>query len=89
VGRRQAHRAKIFAMYLVGDYVWTASQDNKVRRWTHAAVYFDELVLQMAYVEHCDLERVICFAVEVLSLKQSAYYELCFILLSILFTHQF
>lgn len=48
VGQRQAHRAKIFAMCLVGDFVWTAGQDNKVRRWTQAAVYYDELGLQLA-----------------------------------------
>lgn len=35
---------------LVGDYVWTASQDNKVKRWTTYAVYYDEVILQESYV---------------------------------------
>eukprot|EP01121_Diplochlamys_sp_Union-15-3_P001087 TRINITY_DN10949_c0_g2_i1.p1 TRINITY_DN10949_c0_g2~~TRINITY_DN10949_c0_g2_i1.p1 ORF type:complete len:308 (+),score=34.97 TRINITY_DN10949_c0_g2_i1:50-973(+) len=43
IGRRQAHKGRIFSMLLVGDKVWTGSDDNKFRIWTLFVTLYKEV----------------------------------------------
>mmetsp|Transcript_4072 Transcript_4072/g.4490 ORF Transcript_4072/g.4490 Transcript_4072/m.4490 type:complete len:364 (+) Transcript_4072:29-1120(+) len=45
LGSRQAHKGRIFAMFLVNNHVWTAADDNKVKIWNLHGSLAQDLLL--------------------------------------------